>query len=131
MVVPLGLYECFLNVIVDYHLFVLLHGDDAGGPQLLGYDVHCPGQMAHRKSYQSYFGIGQSHSFAKVVLPPSVGYDSTISHSLTGSYPLFALLSVDHDLASGVPWVAGNTPPPAVPPWEYPMDPVDWNSLDV
>ena len=126
MVVPLGLYECFLNVIVDYHLFVLLHGDDAGGPQLLGYDVHCPGQMAHRKSYQSYFGIGQSHSFAKVVLPPSVGYDSTISHSLTGSYPLLDLHSVDH----GVPGVAGNTHPPVGPPVEYPMGPEDWNSLD-
>ena len=131
--VPLGLYECLLGVMVGHHFLVLLHVDFAGGHQLLGYDGLCLGPaVAHRKSHEAYSGIGQSYPFEKVVVPHSVDYDPTISHShqMTGSYLVFALLSVDYDVVPGVLWVAGYTPPP-VPNRESPMDPVDWNSLDI
>ena len=89
--------------------------------------------MAHRKNYEAYSGIGQSYPFEKVVVSYSVDYDPTISHShqMTGSYLVFALLSVDHDEVPGGLWVAGYTPH-SVPKRGTPMDPeVEGNSLDI
>ena len=63
-VVPLGLYEGLLGVMVGHYFLVLLHVDLAGGLQRLDYDGPFLGlAVAHRKGHEAYPGIGQSYLF--------------------------------------------------------------------